>query len=84
MIWQKGLVERPPETHAALTVPLQISLRRCAAALDADHRRSAHEGAARSGCIMQAIDPFAGELTDLKLTCRSLRAGWVSGERRAL
>lgn len=80
VVWQKGLVERPPETHAALTVPLQISLRRCAAALDPIIADLLTKAPRARGCIMQAIDPFAGELTDLKLTCRSLRAGWVSGE----
>ena len=31
-------------------------------------------------CIMQAIDPYSGELTDLKATCSTLRGGWVNGE----
>jgi hypothetical protein len=82
VIWSKGLVERPPETHSALTVPLQLSLRRCAAALDPIVSDLLLKAPRSRGCIMQAIDPFAGELTDLRLTCRALRGGWVSGESR--
>ena len=80
LIWAKGLVERPPETHSALTVPLQISLRRCAAALDPIIADLLEKAPRARGCIMQAIEPYSGELTDLRLTCKALRGGWVSGE----
>jgi hypothetical protein len=80
VIWSKGLVERAPETHAALTVPLQISIRRCAAALDPIIADLLAKAPRARGCIMQAIDPYSGELTDLRLTCRAMRGGWVSGE----
>jgi hypothetical protein len=80
VIWSKGLVERAPETHSALTVPLQISLRRCASTLDPILADLLTKAPRARGCIMQAIDPFAGELSDLKLTCRALRGGWVNGE----
>lgn len=80
LIWSKGLVERAPETHAALTVPLQISLRRCAAALDPIVADLLEKAPRARGCIMQAIEPYGGELTDLRLTCRAMRGGWVSGE----
>jgi hypothetical protein len=82
VIWSKGLVERAPETHSALTVPLQISLRRCAATLDPILADLLTKAPRARGCIMQALDPFAGELSDLKLTCRALRGGWVNGESR--
>ncbi|CAN5924804.1 hypothetical protein BH11MYX4_BH11MYX4_35400 [soil metagenome] len=80
LIWQKGLVERPPETHAALTVPLQLSLRRCASALDPIIADLLEKAPRSRACIMQAIDPYSGELTDLKATCKALRGGWVNGE----
>lgn len=80
VIWSKGLVERAPESHSALTVPLQISLRRCAAALDPIIADLLTKAPRSRSCIMQAIDPYSGELTDLRLTCRALRGGWVSGE----
>jgi hypothetical protein len=79
VIWAKGLVERPPETHSALAVPLQFSLRRCAAALDPIVADLLEKAPRSRACIMQAIDPYSGELTDLKLTCRTLRGGWVNG-----
>ena len=53
VIWAKGLVERPPETHSALTVPLQLSLRRCATALDPVMADLLDEGAART-CVYHA------------------------------
>ena len=80
VIWAKGLVERPQETHSALVVPLQISLRRCARALDPILADLLDKAPRSRGCIMQAIDPYSGELTDLKLTCKAMRAGWVNGE----
>jgi hypothetical protein len=80
LIWSKGLVERTPETHSALTVPLQISLRRCAAALDPIVADLLEKAPRARGCIMQAIEPYGGELTDLRLTCKALRGGWVTGE----
>jgi hypothetical protein len=80
VIWAKGLVERPPETHNALTVPLQISLRRCSAALDPVMADLLAKAPLARPCIMQAIDPYSTELSDLRLTCRGLRAGWVGSE----
>ena len=80
VIWAKGLVERPPETHSALAVPLQLSLRRCGSTLDPVLADLLERAPRSRGCILQAIDPYSGELTDLKLTCRAMRAGWVNGE----
>ena len=80
VIWAKGLVQRPPESHSALTVPLQLSLRRCASTLDPILADLLEKAPRSRACIMQAIDPYSGELTDLKLTCRAMRAGWVNGE----
>jgi hypothetical protein len=79
-IWGKGLVERPPETHAALTVPLQLSLRRCASVLDPIVADLLTKAPRSRGCIMQAIDPYSTELSDLKETCKAMRGGWVNGE----
>jgi hypothetical protein len=80
LIWSKGLVERPHETHSALVVPLQISLRRCASTLDPVMADMLLKAPRARGAIMQAIDPFSTELSDLKLTCRALRGGWVGSE----
>jgi hypothetical protein len=79
-IWSKGLVDRPQETHGALTVPLQLSLRRCATALDPVMADLLAKAPLARACIMQAIDPYSTELSDLRLTCRALRAGWVANE----
>ena len=73
-------MERPIDTHAALAVPLQLSLRRCASTLDPIIADLLEKAPVSRSCIMQAIDPYSGELTDLKLTCRAIRGGWVNGE----
>ena len=80
VIWAKGLVERPVNSHSALTVPLQLSLRRCSTALDPVIADLLTKAPLARGCIMQAVDPYSTELSDLRLTCRALRAGWVANE----
>ena len=80
VIWSKGLVQRPPETHSALVVPLQVSLRRCASTLDPIMADLLTKAPHARPCIMQAIDPYSGELADLKESCRAMRGGWVNGE----
>jgi hypothetical protein len=80
VVWSKGIVERPQESHSALTVPLQASLRRCAAALDPIMADLLAKAPRARGLIMQAVDPYSTELSDLKLTCRAMRAGWVANE----
>lgn len=80
IIWAKGLIERPVEAHAALAVPLQLSLRRCGSTLDPIIADLLGKAPKARPCIMQAIDPFSGELSDLKLTCKALRGGWVNSE----
>jgi len=78
-VWGRALVERPAETHAALAVPLQLSIKRCGAALDPVLADLLAKAPRSRACILQALDPFA-ELSDMKQTCKSLRSGWVAGE----
>jgi hypothetical protein len=80
VIWTKALVERAPEAHSGLAVPLQLSLRRCAAALDPVVAELLTKAPRSRAVIMQAIDAYSAETADLKLTCKALRAGWVRGE----
>lgn len=79
-VWQKGLATRPPEAHAALAVPLQLSIRRCTSALDPVLAGLLAKAPRARTCIMQAIDPFGGELAEMKQTCVALRAGTTNGE----
>ena len=80
LIWAKGLVERAPETHAALAVPLKHSLSRCASVLDPIVADLLNKAPRSRAVIMQAIDAYSAEMSDLKLTCKALRSGWVNGE----
>jgi hypothetical protein len=80
VIWAKGLVERAPETHAALAVPLKHSLSRCASVLDPIVADLLNKAPRSRAVIMQAIDAYSAEMSDLKLTCKALRSAWVHGE----
>lgn len=79
-IWAKALVDRAPETHAALTVPLRLSLQRCAVELDPIIADLLTKAPRSRDVIMQSIDAYATEMSDLKLTCAALHAGWVRAE----
>lgn len=80
VIWAKGLVERAPETHAALTVPLRHSLERCALALDPIVADVLSRAPRSRPIVLQAIDPYSAELGDMSRTCKTLRGAWVNGE----
>ena len=79
-IWQKGLAERPPEAFSALSVPLQVSIRRCASTLDPVLADLLEKAPASRGCIVNAIDPFGSELQDMRKTCRTLGKGFMFAE----
>ncbi|MBS2017217.1 MAG: hypothetical protein JST00_30320 [Deltaproteobacteria bacterium] len=78
-IWNKGLVERPAESHAALAVPLQLSIKRCAVTLDPVLGDLLTKAPRSRGAILLAIEPFS-DMADLKQTCKAMRGGWVAGE----
>lgn len=80
LIWEKALTDRPPETHAALNVPLHLSMKRCASALDPTLAELLAKAPRSRACIIQALDPFGSETADLKQTCAGLRKGWHHGE----
>lgn len=79
-VWQKGLTARPAESHAALAVPLQLSVRRCNAALDPVLGEVLAKNPRARATIIRAVDPFGGDLADMHETCKSLRAGYANGE----
>ena len=79
-VWQKALTERPPETHAALTVPLQRSVSRCTAALDTVLAELLAKAPRARPVIIQALDPYGTELAGMKETCAALQQGYTKGE----
>jgi hypothetical protein len=79
-IWSKGLAERPPGGFAALSVPLQVSIRRCAPTLDPVLADALEKAPASRACIVNAVDPFGGELVDMKKTCRMLGRNFMFAE----
>ena len=78
--WKKALVERPANEQAALIVPLKLSLGRCATALDPVLAETMGTVPGARGTIVQALDPFSAELSDLKATCATLKQRWMSAE----
>jgi hypothetical protein len=79
-IWGKALADRHADAFSALSVPLQVSLRRCASTLDPVLAEMLEKAPASRACIVNAIDPFGGELSDMKTTCRALRKGFMFAE----
>ncbi len=83
-VWNKALSTRPPETHPALTVPLQRSLSRCGPQLDAVIAELITSAPHSRAAIVQAIDPYGSELASMKQTCAALRAGYARGDSALL
>lgn len=79
-LWEQALASRPPEAQPALTVPLQLSIRRCTAALDPVLGDLLAKAPRARACIMRALDPYGGELSEMSATCKALRAGHTNGE----
>ncbi|MCW5834579.1 MAG: hypothetical protein KIS78_19410 [Labilithrix sp.] len=79
-VWRKALRERAPETHAALTVPLQRSLSRCAPQLDPALAELLAKAPSARAAIVQALDPYGTELASMKETCEALAQGYAQGE----
>jgi hypothetical protein len=79
-IWKKALVERAPEAHSAIAVPLQRSLSRCPAQLDPVIAELLAKAPRSRPPIVQAIDPYGSELALMKETCAALKAGYANGE----
>jgi hypothetical protein len=79
-MWKKALSERPPETHAALTVPLQRSITRCSSAMDPVVADLLAKAPRARATIMQAIDPYGSDLSSMKETCAALGQGYMKGE----
>ncbi|HVJ94087.1 MAG TPA: hypothetical protein VM580_30065 [Labilithrix sp.] len=79
-MWAKALTERPPQTHSAITVPLQWSVSRCATTIDSVLADVLAKSPRVRATILQGIDPFGTELSSLKETCSALKQGFMKGE----
>jgi hypothetical protein len=71
-LWAKALVERPPGVYSALTVPLSFSIKRCPDAMDGVLGDAIQRVPAVRATIVNAVDPFGGETSQLKVTCEAL------------
>lgn len=79
-VWRKALAERPVESQAALTVPLQRSISRCLTTLDPAMAELLAKTPRSRSPIVNAIDPFGTELANLKETCGALKKGYANSE----
>lgn len=82
--WKKALVERPPAEHGALVVPLRLSVSRCSLALDPVLADLLATAPGTRACIIQAIEPFSQELSEMKTTCQTLAQKWTAAEPQRL
>ena len=78
--WKRALLERPPETFAALTVPLSIAIKRCPAPFDPMIAEILNGAPSTRATVVMAIDPFGSETTEMPLTCKMLGPVSRSGE----
>ena len=80
VIWAKGARGASARDPLRARRAAAALSRRCASTLDPIIADLLEKAPRSRACIMQAVDPYSGELTDLKLTCRTLRGGM--GKRR--
>lgn len=80
MAWKRALLERPPETFAALTVPLSIAMKRCPAPFDPMIAEILNGAPSTRATVVMAVDPFGSETTEMPLTCKMLGPISRSGE----
>jgi hypothetical protein len=76
-IWEKALAVRAPGDYPGLTVPLNLSIKRCTDAMDGVLSDGLTRIPSVRATIVHAIDPYAGETRQLKMTCKAL--GRVAG-----
>lgn len=79
-IWKKALTERQPD--AAMTVPLQRTISRCATILDPVLAEVLGTAPRARPIIISAIDPFGTELAAMRETCTALKKPSPAGESR--
>lgn len=79
-IWGKALAERPAEAQPALAVPLQVSTHRCASTLDPVLADLLEHAPSSRAPIALGLDPYAGDLADMKQTCDQLRRSYMRVE----
>lgn len=79
-VWSKALVARPSEVHAALAVPLQSSIRRCAKELDPALAELLEKAPGARAVVARAVEPNGGELADMKKTCEAFGRPFMRAE----
>lgn len=79
-IWKKALTERQPD--AAMTVPLQRTIARCASTMDPVLAEVLGSAARARPIVISAVDPFGNELTGMRATCLALRKPGPAGESK--
>jgi hypothetical protein len=72
-MWTKALAARSPSVYSGLTVPLSLSIKRCPKAMDGILSDSMTRIPSVRATLVQAIDPYAGETSELKATCKVLQ-----------
>lgn len=79
-MWNKALATRGVDAQAAMTVPLERSIERCATELDPILAGLLTKAPRARPTIIQAIDPYGTGLANMKETCGAFRRGYANGE----
>jgi hypothetical protein len=71
-MWEKALAVRSPQVYSGLTVPLNLSIKRCPDAMDGVLSNALLRIPSVRATIVHAIDPYSGDTAHLKTTCKAL------------
>ncbi len=71
-LWTKALAGRTTQVYSGLTVPINLSIKRCADVMDGVLSDALLHVPGVRATIVQAIDPYGAETGQLKETCKRL------------
>jgi len=71
-LWTKALAVRSAQVYSGLTVPINLSIKRCADIMDGVLSDAIQHIPGIRATIVQAIDPYGAETGQLKATCKLL------------
>ncbi len=73
-VWSNAFATRPSNLYAALTVPLENAIKRCAPEMDKVLAAALVRQPPTHSLVVAAVDPYGGETADLKATCVALKS----------
>jgi hypothetical protein len=78
LVWARAVAERPQAEHHGLVVAMGTAIKRCPKTMDGVVANALSKGVAL-GLVVEALDPYAGETTELTAMCTSLKTAPLAG-----